>query len=405
MSTSGAGRGWRRWRRQEGLGAKPGPWVVAGLLLVAASCDELPVREEIELDVLANGAVVARVRTTIAADDPSNPTFTAEARSAREAAVAGRDPWALRLVELGAGADRSSYRRRAGVLREVVHEAVLDQPEQLTRLFAETPLAVRLVFAEAAGTVEVSGQQGEAPPAPAWEEAELEILPGVPAPASRRDRERFARELRRFSGAAAEHLAAVRDLYGYLETQPARDLAVLAAVFEAVEGASDRLSAQERALVERLAATDEGLLAAMVVPPGEARSLDALSRRLFDPFPGPIRVLLPVPPSAAAEGFRCAQDDCRVLVAQGPSLWSAFAGLVERWVTPDPLLAALAVGKGESVDVLAFRARERWVAEEIPGPDELATALASLLAPAAVYRVRFAVQPAAEPALDEVWGR
>lgn len=418
--------------------------IAAGLVV---SCVDLPVREEIDLHLLANGVVVARLRTAIAADDASNPTFTAEAREAREAAAAGRDPWALRLADLGAVADRSRYERHQGVLSEVLHEVVLDDPEQLGRLFAQTPLSLRLTLPTpdpalessldgegGAGWFAAEGAAGSADSSDspdsldsassaavadaAWHEAELEILPGVPDARSRRDEERFDRGFDRFATAATAHLAALSQIYTELAHHPERQEVVVRALLRPDDDdLRAALSDEERARLDWLGTADEALVDALVVPRGEARSLDALSRRLHDPFPGPIRVFLPSRPWGELEGFRCEDADCRVVVAQGPGLWAAFASLAERWVTPDPLLTVLAAGDGgvattdtaagsaDAVDPWVFIARERRWPERPPSRDEIATALREALAPAPVYRVRFGVSPAAEPDLAAVWGR
>lgn len=132
----------------------------------------------------------------------------------------------------------------------------------------------------------------------------------------------------------------------------------------------------------------------------DAWTLDELSRLVFDPFPAPVRIVVPGK-VLEREGFSGPVD--APLEIPGFSLWTAFASLEGRWVSPDPLVALFRHDqskRGKVFDLPAFVAASRR-AGSAPDAEEVSAAVASRLRPAPVYRVRWSTVEWSEPGVED----
>ncbi|MFL6192831.1 MAG: hypothetical protein ACJ75H_01570 [Thermoanaerobaculia bacterium] len=352
---------------------------VLGLSLT--SCFEPPIREELLLRFLPNGAVVAT--STVRINDPAEGNLAVKRRiaDARRALLEESDPWSARFAASDPAAERFTWEKRLGDLRSASRSAVIAEPRGLEAFFGDTSLGVRYAVDPETGT------------------AELSIVPGASARASRKQRQDTEKTLEAWTAAVSGHLQAAGALYAFLEDHPERARPCFAALFSdesAEEGGEARkaLTAEEARLVERASQAMEPVLEVLNVPKDGAYSPDEVSHLVYDPFPARLTLKLPGAP-LASEGFQPGPEGS--LTVAGLGLWDSLHALEGRWIAPDPVLfyvEALRKDKPE-VDLDAFlrRTRRTATAHLIPSADEVKAAIEERLKPASLYRVSWKIQP------------
>lgn len=351
------------------------------LSLLIASCFESPIGEELLLRFLPNGAVVATSTVRIAEAPNGNPLLVRRLAEARRAILDGSDSWGPRFAAADPAAERFSWEKRLGELRSATRSAVIAEPAGLEAFFRDTSLSVTYTLDAERGT------------------AELTIVPGVPARATRRQREEMEKTLAAWSEQVATYLAAASDLYRYLDDHPERARPCLGSIFAERLTKSDQeslgeLTEDEEKKVNRLNDAMEEVAAVLTVPQGADSSPDEISHLVFDPFPARLSLKLPGAP-LAAEGFLADNaDKGGVLTVPSPGLWDALAALEGRWISPDPILFYVesARREEETADLDAFLQKPRQTAAA-PTAREVRAALEERLKPAPLYRVSFKVQP------------
>ena len=127
----------------------------------------------------------------------------------------------------------------------------------------------------------------------------------------------------------------------------------------------------------------ERLLAILLVDENAAFTLNELSRRVYDPFPGEVTVSA-AGPVTDVEGF-VQRGDGRWAVPRR-DLWTAFTALEGRWISPDPARAYVAASLSADLDLDALLA-EDLTAAPAPTPAALRDALEAGLVPEPVYRL------------------
>jgi len=355
------------------------PAVLLGLLgLSIASCFESPVREDLLLRFLANGAVVATSTVRVADPASANPLLARRLAETRRAILDGSDPWSARFAAADPAAERFSWERRLGDVRSASRSALIAEPAGLEAFFRDTSLSVSYTLKAESGT------------------AELTIVPGSSSRASRREREDMEKTLARWSEQIAAYLQAGGDLYTYLEDHPERARPCLGKLFEERLAQTDRdslgeLSAAEKEKVDQLDEIMQKVVEVLTVSEGEDRSSDEISHLVFDPFPARLILKLPGAP-LAVEGFLAGKDG--VLTAPSLGLWDALASLEGRWLAPDPILFYVqsAQKEEETADLDAFLKKPRKVGSDLPAAKEVRSALEARLKPASLYRASWKVQ-------------
>ncbi len=335
---------------------------LAGLLLLACFDFTPPVEENLLLSFLADGGL--RVRLTVELHHPEGKRASSNlgrrVRQMEQELLAGWDPWSKRFGEAGAAIESFHWEKEEGRLVYLERNLVLDDPQALTGVLADTP--IHATYAVDDGV------------------AELALYPGVPGRASRRERREVERTLETWTGLLVDYFQALETLYRYLDLRPDRALPCLGNLFENDQDYGE-LTAEEDLLLENVGDATSGLLEVLDVDTERAYSLDELSRKVYDPFPA--RFVIELPSSAVeVEGFLALGDQWTV---PGLSLWSALELLD---LTPDPLTAWVAherVAPDAPFDVKAFADRERMVMS-VEEP-EIRDALHAALTPADVYRV------------------
>jgi hypothetical protein len=342
------------------------PLALALALLGTLSCLEPPVSETLDIEMRDDGA--SRVAVAVALRDPADyervPKARERLRDEARALEQGTDAWSQRLRAASPTRERTTAERARGTLRRMEREVELEGPDDLAALMRDSGIGM-------------SYTQGEG-----W--AELTLVPGASRRASSAQRQLVRAELERFSDTAAAYIAAVAELYRYLDSHSERSRACLGAIVSEVpEG--DSLTRDEEALVD---AVNEGIGAigsVLDVAPGDGLTLDEMSALVYDPtritVPGKI---------LERDGFPGSFD--AALSIPRFSLWSAYARLSGRWLAPDLALELWRhdADAGETpieLDVLA--AMPRYVVS-VPGAAELRRAVELDLTPAPAYVVRWA---------------
>lgn len=369
-----------------------------------------------------------------------------------EALMNGYDVWHLRFDRLYEPlADGAEWERAGRELTSYRRWALVGNPDaELQEFFANTPIRPSL----AVWDNERHLADQERPP-PQTVSLELVFDGGTQATAG--ETGAVERGLRGFAVDAARYHRRVAELWRYMDENPGRRFECLRGLFGAARGdelqesgliaparelvpsavlpaspdppsgpsepsaaSTDSPAAQpvlrdlELELVERLLEAGEPLLEIFEVPEDDAFTLQELSRRVFDPFPGVITAV-PDGPVVEAVGFAEAGDGWTI-----PSLdlWRAFRTLDGRFVSPDPLLFLLDTdnddfGCDEQNDACKDRERvfaflERGAFDARPGSSiVIRRALETELRPLDVYRLTWTrggteESPGSEDAIDRV---
>ncbi len=353
--------------------------------MVFSCIPEPPIRESLRLRFDDAGHLQVFATTRIRGQQNETRPVLDRIAAARDAALHNDDLWARALRPLSPPLERVTFGWEKGELRTVERSAVLDDPDAVSRLFSELPVSA---FVVAAG-----------------QERTLEIHPARTLRANARQRQIVNEGLGRFADLGAVYLRATATVYRYLDERPERARDVLAHAFSSrlgEEKLDERfpVSEAEAALAESLKDAMDGLTSIFQVAEEEAFTLDELSRLVYDPFPAALTVEVPAPAEDVA-GFR--RGEGNLWSAPSVGLWGAMYGLVERWVTPEPitvLVTAEGLEPEGKLDVDAFAARPRAV-RGTPTADELRAALEAGLAPPAVYRLKWRLPPREGPAAPE----
>lgn len=351
-------------------------------LITLGGCFDEPIREELTLELSADDRVTLTLETHLAklTQEESTPELRARLAEERRKLASGEDDWTARFDSAEALTDSVTHARTAGVLTAVRRQAEIDlikDPEALRRFFADTLVAVTWRTTTA--------------------ERELFLEPLAPGRASYRDRQRLNRRLASWTAAVADYFTAAGELYEYLERYPERRRPVFAvvlddAVIEADRADEEILADAEKPLVEALSDAMAAVLEVLTLEPGEAFSLNEISRLVYDPFPARVRILLPAT-ATAVEGF-VPGDSPREWKVPEISLWSALAALAAPRLSPDPLALLVAseaglLGRSEPAPPFALDSvalgELRYPLD--PDADELRREVEGRLAAQPVYRL------------------
>ena len=354
------------------------------LALTLTSCFEPPVREDLHLRFLANGAVVVTSTVEIATPEgESNPALERRLAGVRQAVLDGTDPWGTRFAALEPAAEKFSWEKRLGEVRRATRSAAVAEPKDLSRFFGDTSLSVFF---------EIRKEEGI---------AELSIAAGPSSRANRRQQKLMERALGEWSARVSKYLDAAGELYAYVDEHPDRDRACFGALFSEVLAEEEQeglpeLTEEEEGMVDRLGGAMEKVFDVLLIPKGEDYSLDEVAHLVYDPFPARIKMSFPSAP-LEAEGFSKGEDE-KSLVIPGHGLWTSLQALEGRWIAPDPVLLYIEAqrsGGDEALDLDGFLGKPRRAepVHLLPSATEVRRAIEDELKPAPLYRVSWRVDP------------
>lgn len=344
------------------------------LALLLTGCFEPPVREEVSLRFDEAGGVEVVVTTLLGREEDyaRNPKALERLLEARQAARCGDDPFTRQLERLSPATFTRRLSSSEGALRASVRSAAFPDARAVERLFEGAPVWVSVA------------RDGN--------ETRLEILTGRGGRATNAERLDVSRALDGFSEASARYVAALAALWAWLDENSGAERFVVGALVGAElpepQGLSPEETEKAKALFDAAAAAMSDLRDFFVLTEGRGESLDELSRKVYDPFPAPLRVRV-AGTVLEAEGFVPEEDGgYRVTPA---SLRGALPGLSGRFITPDPLAETLRRAEREEEtppDVDRLLAGGRRVLSR-PSASEVREALETALAPAPAYRLRW----------------
>ena len=357
--------------------------LIAGPLLFAtlAACTDDPVSETLTLEFFpesadapsadGDGAAVpdtaGYVRVEAQVDirrhmiPRENSLIARRVNDRTEALLNEHDPWHIRFDRVFEPiADGAEWRRAGRELTSYRRWALAADPNTaLQDFFVDTPM--RPIF-EVLDNERRLPDQSRPPP----QTVTLAFLFAGGTRATAGESSTAYRGFRNFAADAARYQRRVAALSKYMDENPGRRFETLRGLFAGAEGEElpesqlivqprqlvppaapqpirrgseslPRLRDLEVELIERVVAAGEPLVQIFEVPDDDSFTLQELSRRLFDPFPG---VVTAKPDGTVVEavGF--------VEVGEGfsiPSLdlWNAYKALDGLFVSPDPLIFLL----------------------------------------------------------------
>jgi hypothetical protein len=227
---------------------------------------------------------------------------------------------------------------------------------------------------------------------------ELQIYPSGGTRATWRQQQEVDRRIDEWSEAVASYLGAAIDLYQYLEGHPNRAVPCLSHVFDQHGAESGPLTDLEAEMVDRVKGTTQEVAEILLVEPGEAHSLNELSRLVFDPFPTRLTIRVDGP-VVSTEALAVSDGVAERLPVD---LWRALASMEGRWIYPDLVTAMVSPvpeDRQPDIDVADFARRTRRFGAA-PQPYEVAETLRSSLVPPSVHILRWRSTSAGQPDFD-----
>lgn len=279
--------------------------------------------------------------------------------AARRAIAEERDEWSLRYAAVEPDEERLVVDRRGGEIDRVERTATLPRND-LPRFFGDSSMTVSLSRVDGVN--------------------ELTIIPSTSNRATRAQREHAMTTLHLWSQDAARYIEAIGNLYRFIDHNPQR----ARPAFELLFGDDRQRSTieEEQSLVEAVrAATDQ--IYDRLDNHGDAFTIDEEFDLTFNPFPAEIVVHTPRAATANENFFRQSDD---TFVIRRAGLLDAIESLEARWVTPNPIAAALHSDKELSAEEYVKLPR-RW--SELVTATEIEQAVIERLKPASVYRLRW----------------
>ncbi|HJW95750.1 MAG TPA: hypothetical protein VJ901_19220 [Thermoanaerobaculia bacterium] len=275
------------------------------------------------------------------------------------------DNWKHRFDHVGPSSERITYEKAHGEIATVEHSALIAN-EDLQKFFSDVDMTIRL-----------TNQDGI---------NELVIYPATSSRATREERTEFHERVHVAAGAFVNYVRATRHLYDYLDAHPQRAESAFSQIFADSDEIIVAAESEEKDLIVDLRHAMTQVLDTAPEKDAQERFVN-LADRVNDPFPGVITVTLPSQYSSI-EGFK--RIDSAIVRAEVTSPSEALAALEGRWVSPDPLAAAL---RSEAWDPVATAHQARHASLSVTA-DDVAKAFIEQIEPKPVYRVRWIARSA-----------
>lgn len=333
------------------------------MLVLLAACGP-PVQDEVTIEFEAEGSLATVTAQTTFELKPKNDAERERVDSGRRDAMSGSDEWSVRFARLTADSDKVMYERTRGQLERVTHSARMPAAE-VERLFADTSVALQVVDGS--------------------DFRELHIYPGTSSRATREQQRHFETELQAWSVDVARYFTALHHFYEYLDDHPERARYLFAAEIEekGPDGAPPAVLDEERPLVEAVGEAMTAIASRMDEQEDRALTFGEEADLIYNPFPARLTIVVPGE-ILASEGFAPSKEARKVTV-DPVDLFASIAALEGRWVTPDPLAAALREENLTAAQLANLPRRSSAVVSAT----EVATAIREQLARPKAYRLRW----------------
>jgi hypothetical protein len=333
------------------------------LMLFISGCAQFPVTDEVKIEFTTDRDVAIVTAETTFQLRPGSEEARKRIDTARAAVQSNTDPWSLRFSRLHPEVERVTHQTRGGVLESVTRVATIPD-EELQQVFSDTSVTVEMVHGDG------------------WRE--LRLYPGTSARATRDQQRRFAAELASWSTLVARYFTAVNRLYSYMNENPGRAQYLFAALMneKREDGSPAVVKEEEQPLIDDVEHAMDDVGARMDEQEGRAATFAEEADLAYNPFPA--RVTISVPGDVlSTEGFNAPKD--RTLVIEPINLFATIAGLEGKWISPDPLAAALREQQLTSQELAALPRRS---AAFVPATS-VADAIREQLARPKAYVVRW----------------
>jgi hypothetical protein len=334
-------------------------WLLLPLLLL--SCDPV-IRRIVSFEFDPTAEHVTVTATTYVGNAKPKTAEYGEAEEERAALLAEHDQWSVRFAQLNADSDRVTYERSHGQLDSAQHVATV-QSDQLQKLFFDLPITV-------------TTQRGEG-----W--MELTMYAGSSNRATLQQRRLAEKMLDAYSRRAVNYFNSVRAMYAYLDEYPQRARLMFTDIF-ADDDERPLLSDIERSLTDRVRESVQSLTDTKDIE--EDATIDHIFDVAYNAFPAKFRVAIHGN-VLAVEGFN--RIDSENFEIQPPSVFEVIPMLEGRWISPDPLAAALRDEKKTSAEVAEEIASVPRRFDPVVTKNEVAAAILERMKPAPRYRLRW----------------
>ena len=271
-----------------------------------------------------------------------------------------QDNWKNRFDHVAPSSERITFEKAHGEVATVEHSALI-ATDDLQKFFSDVDMTIR--YSQADGI------------------NELVIYPATSTRATREERDEFQRRVQVASAAFVNYIHAARHLYDYLDAHPQRAESAFAQIYADSDEEIVAVSEQEKDLIVDLRRMMTRVTETAPEKDAQQRFL-SLADRVNDPFPGIITISLPVT-YTSIEGFK--RIDNTNVRAEVTSPVEALTALEGRWLSPDPLAAAL---RNDNFEAVAVAHQPRRAALGVTA-DEVATAFIEQIKPKQIYRVRW----------------
>ena len=288
------------------------------LLVLAGACTQVPVEDTVTIAPSADDDTMTVAVTSDFLMSPKHDLARERVEAARAAAMSGTDPWSVRFSRLTTPIEeRHTIEKVRGTLQSATH-AVRIPSDDLQQLLSDTNITVDVVRGEG------------------WRE--LRLYPGSGGRATREQQQELEATLQAWSRSVTRYFTAMHHLYDYLDAHPQRAQPLFAAFFEerGPDGIVPAVAEEEQPLLDAVQKSMEEITTRMDTEEGTTAVFE-LTDLVFNPFPG--RFVVKVPGDVvASEGFT--QKGSEVTI-EPVDLFASLKGLEGRWISPDPLAAAL----------------------------------------------------------------
>jgi hypothetical protein len=339
------------------------PRLAVAAFVLAGACSQLPVTEDVVIEFReASDEVVVTAQTSFDLKPP-NEAMRRRAETARAAAAANTDPWAVRFARLRPISDSTSMQRDHGVLERVTRSVTI-APEDLQLVFADTNITVRTARGDG------------------WRE--VSFYPGSGGRATREQQREFNDELDAWSISIGRYFRSMREVYSYLDRRPQRAQYIFAAIIDE-RGPDDSdpvVLEEEQPMVDEVRASMTAIAERMDATEGRAMTFSEEADLMFNPFPARLTVKVPGT-ILSREGFKSSTE--KEVVVERVDLLAALASLEGKWLTPDPLALML---REEAPNAAQLAAVERHAETSVASSD-VARYVRSQLERSRSYSVRW----------------